>query len=215
MRKILIAIPSMDMVAAGFAQSLASLNKTDYCAVSFVCGSLIYDARNKLAAQAIKLEADYVMWFDSDMTFKPDTMLQLLKDIEQNECDIVSGLYCRRTRPYTPVAFSKFDIEAEDKTATFEDYKGELEGLHEVEGVGFGCVLMKSDVIFEMFSKYGDCFAPIGKAGEDLSFCWRARQLGYKMFLDADVKCGHIGYQEITQSFYEAFKENLEDESNS
>ena len=53
--KILVAVPSMDSVAAGFAQSLATLNKFGQCSVSFICGSLIYDARNKLAAQATTL----------------------------------------------------------------------------------------------------------------------------------------------------------------
>lgn len=215
MRKILIAIPSMDFVAAGFAQSLATLNKIDYCAVSFVCGSLIYDARNKLAAQAVKLESDYIMWFDSDMIFQPDTMTRLLRDIEEKGCDMVSGLYFRRTKPYTPVVFEKLEVINDNEGAKFKDYTGELDGLREVEGVGFGCVLMKSDIVFEMFSKYGDCFAPIGKVGEDLSFCWRARELGYKVHVDFDVKCGHIGHQEITQSFFEAFQEYKEDESKS
>ena len=209
MRKILIAVPSADYVAAGFAQSLATLNKTDLCMVSFVCGSLIYDARNKLAAQSIKpgLEADYIMWFDSDMVFQPDTMLRLIKDIEEGDRDIVSGLYFRRSRPYTPVVFSKLRIRDNNEGAEFEDYHGELTGIKEVEGVGFGCVCMRTDVIFQMFAKYGDCFAPIGKVGEDLSFCWRARELGFKVFVDFDVKCGHIGHQEITQGFYEAFEE--------
>ena len=81
-KKTLIAVPAMDYVAAGFAASLAMLQKDGEALVSFICGSLIYDARNKLAAQAIKLEADYIMWFDSDMTFQPDTMRRLFKTME-------------------------------------------------------------------------------------------------------------------------------------
>ena len=201
-KKILIAIPSMDYVASGFAGSLATLAKVGECKISFICSSLIYDARNKLAAQAIESEADYILWLDSDMTFKPDTLIRLLKDIEDNNLDIVSALYFRRSHPYSPVAFSKFDFV--DNEAVFENYTGELSGLHKVEGVGFGCLLMDAQVVFDVFGKYGDCFSPIAKAGEDLSFLWKARQLGYETYLDCDIKCGHVGHVVVSQGFYEA-----------
>lgn len=203
MKKILIAVPSMDQVAAGFAQSLATLTKVGECSVSFVVGSLIYDSRNKLAAQAVKMEADYIMWFDSDMIFAPDTLEKLMKDLDEGR-DIVSGLYFRRSAPYTPVAFSKLGI-GEDDITEFQDYKGDLNGIHEIEGIGFGCVLMKMDVIFECFSKFGTCFSPIGKVGEDLSFCMRAKELGYKIYLDTDVKCGHVGHVIVTEGVYRAY----------
>ena len=202
--KILIAIPSMDMVAAGFASSLATLKKVGRCSISFICSSLVYDSRNKLAMQAIQGEYDYVMWFDSDMIFSPDTLERLLADIEEKGCDIASGVYFRRSMPYTPVVFSKIDIE--DGICKHEDYTGDLNGLVEVEGVGFGCVLMKTETIFQVFAKFEDCFSPIGKVGEDLSFCWRARKLGYKIFVDFDVKCGHVGSLIITQDFFESIR---------
>lgn len=204
MTKILIAIPSMDFVAAGFAASLATLRKVGETKISFICSSLVYDARNKLAAQAIQLDTDYILWLDSDMTFEPDTLVKLIKDIEESKdkIDIVSGLYFRRSSPYTPVAFETFDVV--DGEAKFEHYSGELTGLHEVGGVGFGCLLMSTQVVFDVFGKYGDCFSPIAKVGEDLSFLWRAAQLGYKTYLDCDVKCGHIGHVVVTEEIYKA-----------
>lgn len=202
--KILIAVPSMDYVAAGFAQCLATLNKIGQCAVAFVCGSLIYDARNKLAAQALKMEADYVMWFDSDMTFAPDTMRQLLKTMEaHDDAGLVSGVYFRRSAPYTPVIFDTFDIV--DGKAVWTDYEKDFDdSVVEVGGVGFGCVLVKSDVLIDCFGKYETCFSPIAKVGEDLSFCWRARELGYKTYVDTSVKCGHVGQVVVTEGLYKA-----------
>lgn len=207
MKKILIAIPTMDMVPMGFAQSLAMLNKVGECVVSSVVGSLIYDARNKLAAEAVKLEADYVMWFDSDMIFQADTLERLMKDLDDGK-DIVSGLYFRRSAPFSPVAFEKVNISSD--VCDFKDYHGALTGIHEVEGVGFGCVLMRSDILFECFSKYGTCFSPIGAVGEDLSFCWRARELGYKIYLDADIKLGHVGHLIVTEAAYRSLHDGGE-----
>ena len=80
---ILIAIPCMDMVSARFAQSLATLKKVGQCTVSFLMGSLIYDSRNKLAGYAVQMEADYMLWLDSDMVFPPDTLERMMKTIEE------------------------------------------------------------------------------------------------------------------------------------
>ncbi len=202
MKKILIAIPTMDMVPMGFAQSLAMLNKVGTCVVDSVVGSLIYDARNTLAAHAIKMEADYIMWFDSDMIFQADTLERLMKDLDEGR-DIVGGLYFRRSSPFSPVAFEELEIDMKQfRAIKSQGYEGELTGIHEVAGVGFGCVLMKTDVIVDCLAKYGTVFAPIGSVGEDLSFCWRARELGYKIYLDCDIKCGHVGHLIVTEQAY-------------
>ena len=58
--KILIAVPCMDSVAAQFAQALAMLEKVGSCLVSFVIGSLIYNSRNDLARQAMKMDCTHM-----------------------------------------------------------------------------------------------------------------------------------------------------------
>ena len=63
-KKILIAVPCMDMVSARFAQSLATLKRVHKCSISFLSGSLIYDSRNKLAGLAVEMEADYILWLE-------------------------------------------------------------------------------------------------------------------------------------------------------
>lgn len=203
--KILIGIPCMDQVAAPFTASLAMLDKAGFdCVVDMITGSLIYDSRNKIAGHAVETEADYILWLDSDMEFKPDTLARLMDDIKAG-ADIASGLYFRRGKPYTPVAFDSIDINDDGTAAGFKDYSGPLTGVHEVGGVGFGCVLMKADCIIDVFAKYGTCFTPLAGFGEDLSFCWRAKNLGYKIMLDTAVKCGHVGHVIITEDFYKAY----------
>ena len=97
--KILIAVPCMDQVPAPFCQSLAQIQKTGECVLAMKSGSLIYTSRNDLATQAIQIDADYVMWFDSDMVFKPDTMVRMLDTMQKNDIDILTGLYFRRVPP--------------------------------------------------------------------------------------------------------------------
>lgn len=197
MAKILICVPSMDQVAAGFAQSLAMLQKGgNETAVMFQVGSLVYDSRNKLAKQAIKMEADYTMWFDSDMIFQPDTMLRLL----EHNAPIVSGVYFRRSPPYHLVAFDKCDMETREWT----DLPLPSETV-KCGGVGFGCVLIKNEVLFDVAAKYSTWFDPMNGFGEDLSFCWRARQCGYDVLIDPSIQCGHVGHIVVNETFYKAY----------
>ena len=208
-KKILIAVPCMDMVSARFAQCLATLRKNGQCAVSFLIGSLIYDSRNKLAAMAVEMEADYVLWLDSDMVFPPDTLDRMLQVLDEHpEIDVLSGLYFRRGAPFSPVLFSKLEI-GEDGVLVFEDQKDLPDELFEIAGCGFGCVLMRTDLLLDIAAKEGGgvWFTPIANAGEDCAFCIRARREGYRIFCDPSISLGHMGYAPITKAFYQATKE--------
>lgn len=199
--KVLIAVPCMEQVAAEFAQSLATLNKRGECAVSFVIGSLIYDSRNKLAKQALAMGADVLVFFDSDMTFSADTLERLLKHIEDDK-DIVSGLYFKRRPPYTPVLYKS--LEANGKAEDFVDYP--QNSLFKVEGCGFGCVAINTKVLYEIALSCGNWFEPLEHYGEDLSFCYRAKQRGIDIYCDSSIKLGHIGHAVITEEAYQMLK---------
>ena len=203
--KVLIAVPCMDQVPAPFCQSLALLQKVGECTLAMQSGSLIYTSRNTLATNAIQMEADYVFWLDSDMVFKPDTLIRMMDTLQKNDLDILTGLYFRRVPPYSPVLYDK--IEIEDRICDWSEFKRIPDGLFEVGACGFGCVLMKTDVFFDVQSKFGNMFAPIDNNGEDIAFCWRARQCGYKIICDPSVLCGHVGYSVVDGQFYKAFHE--------
>lgn len=202
---ILIAIPSMDTVPAVFTQSLAMLQKVGNCAVAFQVGSLVYDSRNKLGKKAIEMDSDLVLWLDSDMVFEPNLLVDMVKTLEDNALDMLTGIYYRRKEPYTPVIFDKTEILESTGCVTTE-FETIPDGLFEVGSCGFGCVLMKTQVMFDVMARYRDLFGPIGRVGEDISFCWRARQCGYRIFADPSIKLGHYSQQIVTRQFYEAFK---------
>ena len=203
----------MDQVPAQFANSIATL--TSYgiegveISLRFNLGSLVYTSRNYLALMAMQDEADLIMWFDSDMVFNPDTLLRLLKDIDDG-ADFVTGVYYRRTAPFTPTLFSKLDINEEGVAIWDQIEEVPDKGLFEVAGCGFGCVLMKTDIARDVFKKFGRLFSPIGEVGEDLSFCWRARECGYKLMCDPDIPLGHVAHTMVTKDFYKNYKKASE-----
>lgn len=207
--KILIAIPSMDTVPVQFASSLAMLQRTGDCSVAFQVGSLVYTARNDLAKAAIKSEADLVFWLDSDMVFAPNTLTDMVKTLEEHpEIDILSGVYFRRRPPYSPVLLEELELDEEGK-CTSKDLEEIPEGLFEVAGAGFGCVLMRTEVLMAIIAEnQGRCFDPFLGVGEDLSFCIRARRLGYKVMVDPAMECGHVGNAIITGDVWEEYRKH-------
>lgn len=206
MSKIMIAVPCMDQVPAPFAQSLAMIRKPDDdVACSFQMGSLIYTSRNNLALQAMKAEFDYMLWLDSDMVFQQDLLVKMKQVMDEKDLDFLTGLYFRRVPPFTPVLFDQLDID-ENGICTWTDWKDVPEGMFKIGGCGFGCVLIKTDVLFDVQSKFGEMFNPIANMGEDLSFCWRARQCGYDIWCDPSLVCGHVGYTIINDKFYQSYR---------
>ena len=199
--KTLIAVPTMDTVPAQFAHSLATMEKVDECAVAFQIGSLIHAARNDLAMKALKNGFEQVLWLDSDMVFPQDTLRRLMKGREKG--DIVSGLYYRRVAPFSPVLFD--ELKADEAQATWSEFEEIPDHLFEVGGCGFGCVLTPTDIFIDMLTEYGTLFEPFKGLGEDLSFCIRARQLGFKIVCDPTIKCGHVGHYVVTEDFFKTY----------
>lgn len=205
--KILIATPVWCDVKAEFTTSILSLNKYLDTQFSIATGSVVYESRNKLVLKAINGEFDYILWLDSDMVFPPDTLEKLLEDAE-NGIDCVSGLYFTRVPPtIKPVIVKELnyerinDTQIKNEAIFYTDYP--VDSLFEVAGFGFGCALTKTSVLVDISNKFScSPFSPLLNLGEDYSFCWRANQMGLKLYCDSRVKCGHIGQITITEDMY-------------
>lgn len=209
--KILIAVPCHNMVAAEFALSLSNLQKIDQCAVLGKIGSLVYVARDELAKAAVACNADYIFWLDSDMTFDPDILKRMMDVIQREDIDILSGLYFRRVEPYTPTLFEHLDVK--DDIVEWKNFHHIPAEPFEIAGCGFGCVLMKTDIAVEVQTKFNAMFTPLNGVGEDLAFCWRARQCGYRIWCDPRITLGHVGYNIVTKDFFLKFQERSNEEN--
>lgn len=202
--KVFIAVPSMDTVPALFCQSLALLQRAGDTVIGFEVGSLVYNARNNLARQAVKSEADYVLWLDSDMVFVPDLLQKMLRVARENDIDFLTALAFRRKPPYTPTLFDK--LEKVDKGASYTTLMSVPEGRFKVGGCGFAGVLMTTDVLLSVMARFeGRMFDPLPGFGEDVAFCWRARQCGYDIWCDSDIELGHVGNCIVTRKYFEAY----------
>lgn len=204
--KTLIAIPCLDMIPVDFASSLINLRKPDDTAYAFHANSLIYDSRNMFSANAIEKGYDRILWLDSDMLIMPDTLERLNRDMDENNLDYVSALCFKRHLPTSPCVYKKLvykqnkDGTVNAKAETMWDYPKDT--LFECAGTGFGAVLTKTEMLKDVWEHYGPPFQPMIQMGEDLAFCYRAAQLGYKLYCDSRIKAGHVGQMVYTESIY-------------
>lgn len=201
--KTLIAVPCMDQVAALFAQSLAMLRKTEDTIFGMQIGSLIYTARNDFAKMVISQNADALLFFDSDVTFEPDVLEKMEQHIKDGK-DIVTGVYFKRRSPFSPVLYEELSYDAETGESKWKDLPDIPEGkdLFEVAGCGMGCCMISKKVILDLLLNYQTWFTPFANFGEDLAFCIRARQLGYKIWCDPTISLGHVGQLIINEQIW-------------
>lgn len=204
--KTLIALPCMDMVHTIFLKSLLSMDRIGQCGFAFSCSSLIYDARNQLAKQAVNEGYDRVLWLDSDMDFQPDLLKQLSADMDEGR-EFVTGLYFKRKAPVKPVIYKSLGFYKDEGVegvtpvaVPYEDYP--QDSIFTIAACGFGGCLVSVDLINRVGQKFGLPFSPVMGFGEDLSFCTRVTELGVEMFCDSRVKMGHVGLGTITEETY-------------
>ena len=151
--KVFIAVPSMDTVPALFCQSLALLQRAGDTMIGFEVGSLVYNARNNLARQAIAAEADYVLWLDSDMVFGPDFLQRMMKVCTENDISFLTALCFRRKPPFTPTLFDRLDKM--EHGASYTTLMSVPEGRFKVGGCGLAGVLMTLDVLLSVSARFG------------------------------------------------------------
>lgn len=186
----------MDTVPVEFMLSMINLRRPDDTYYTVQVGSLVYDSRNMLTAKALMNNYDRVLWIDSDMVFEADTLEKLSEDMD-NGLDFVSALCFKRKTPTGPCVYSDIRYGQDDdgilhaEADTMRDYPENA--LFECAGAGFGLVLVSTEMLGRIWEKHGPPFDPMPQMGEDLAFCWRAKQEGYKMYCDSRIKVGHVG----------------------
>lgn len=196
-RPILISFPSGDIVHADFCARLShlclySVARGLYVGVHNIKTTEIDIARGVQGWEALRQKASHILCLDSDMSFPPDTLARLLKHGK----DIVGVTYCQRR---TPRGLTHESLSG--------DYQLSADPLCEVKSLGFGCILISTDVFRKVPRPW---FQSIYLGGvddrgaekhrsEDRAFCDRAREAGFKVWCDTVLSrevrhCGQFDY---------------------
>jgi len=181
-----------------------------------LCGNSNVTAARNLSIQevfiqeeAVKYKFDYLLFIDSDVIFAFEDIQKLLA----YQKDVIAGTYFAKSIPFFPVA-GYYDInKIENGFPKVTKEQVSSKKLLEVDWVGCGFLLLKRKIIdkieypwFDM--RVIDLPKPAKRGGnitikkellsEDISFCTKIRELGYKIFLDTSVLLKHIGKSNFT-----------------
>lgn len=205
--KTIIGLPCLNMVHTSFLASFTKLHPVGEIHLVIERCSLTYDARNNITIKAFESNADRILMIDSDMTFNEDMMQRMSARLDEG-CDMVCGLFFKRSLPTVPVIYKQLAPPFEDeekniktRIVPYTDYP--RDSLFEVEGCGFGAVMMTTELAKAVWETYKEpAFHPYQWCGEDMAFCYKVRQMGRKIWCDSSIKVGHTGEVEFNETTY-------------
>ena len=200
--KLAIGLPiSDDKVYTQFFLSFVALDKPEGTVVLYpktqFHTSDIGKVRDSLCVQAIEAGCTHLLMMDTDQVYHDEDIIKRLLDHRK---DIVCGKVHRRYPPFEPI------LNIGRKHVS--DELIEKGGLIEVDATGTGCMMIDLDVLraVEMPWFNNGINDEGGVVGEDVNFCYKAKEKGFKVFVDCDVTIGHIALVQVGQTLYNVFK---------
>ena len=177
-------------------------DKIEFVYPDIFVGRIFHDfARNKYVEQFLASDCDILWFLDSDI-LPPDRVIDLITE-HGDKWDLAGAPY--------PVWMTVDGYE--DKQVVFCVYRNkdgdkklhaakvpENGGTDFVEGMATGCIFIKRNVLEAMKKpyfefKYSEDSREIME-GEDLGFCLKVNELGFKFFTDFSMLCHH--YKKIS-----------------
>ena len=159
--------------------------------------------RMNIVKQARELQADYILFLDTDHTFPKELLHRLLS----HRLEIVAANCVTKTIPASPTARSKSADPKGD--VVFTDPGNH--GVEQVWRVGTGVMLVQAKIFEKLGSGCWEMkYLPEAETyqGEDWSFCAACEQAGIPIYVDhsASQHVGHEGMMEYTHDYVGVLK---------
>lgn len=189
-KRILIGIPTAKYIEPETFRSIYDLDVPEDVDITFqyFYGYNIDQVRNLIADWATRY--DYLFSVDSDIVLPKDCLVKMLN----HDVDIVSGVYIQRKPGKEILEIYRNNSHGGMSNVSYDELLPA--GLHKINGCGFGCVLVKSDIIrkigYPQF-KYHSALNHNNTISEDVDFCRKAANVGANIFVDSSIVCDHIG----------------------
>jgi hypothetical protein len=169
---------------------------------SVAVGNYVPAQRELIMGDAIDEMFDYLFFVDDDIALPERALEFLLQTAEADpRIGVVGGLYYSRdsVRPVTVADWNSDDTSSAHIPA-FSSTDAVL-----VDGIGFGCALLRVAVARELQAPYFPAHIYIERAArrarlcdEDYLYCERVRKAGYTVRLDGRVRCRHYDRESDT-----------------
>jgi hypothetical protein len=222
-----IAVIGSDLEYVECRDSIMQLQTRPGDQMRFIRATKGYEARQMALNEFKASSHGFILFLDQDQVFPPDT----LERLRSHKLPYVSGYYMRRRfNPILPVWYEYPEVNG----LPFTNFVREPERgqLHKLGASGWGCMLVHRAVIealqpilkgepeileddmdvwpYDLAAvvKGEESIKPLrGKkdvVGSDLRFPFFAREVGFTLYGDPDVRCGHITHYPLSPDDYSA-----------
>lgn len=198
--RLLLGIPSAGAPAAPFLESLAKLElpALEHFDRAVITGNYVPAQRDLIVERALESNADLLLMCDDDMVLPPDAFTGLFAALESDTKAAIAGALYYSRDGFRPMVVDRWD-EADTRTAIIPAFDREPVA---VDGVGFGCVLIRTSALRELMPPYfaAHIFMERGAGrvrvcNEDYLLCARLRRAGWRVLLAPGIRCGHFDRQ--------------------
>lgn len=154
-------------------------------------GLPIDEAREKLAETAIELKCKYIFYLDDDVVPSCMIIKRLYKILEQHpEAAVAAGIYTPRIKDQEPMVFKELGM------GPHWDWK--FGDLIECKGVASGAMMVRTAALANISRPWFRTVTENPRNPEqsfmvtdDLYFCNKVDEAGYKIFADGGSLCSH------------------------
>jgi hypothetical protein len=195
--KLFLGIPSAGTPAPQFVESLAKIvfpPGTASLERAVITGNYVPAQRDLIVERALERGAGVLIMCDDDMVLEPSTIATLCEALTNDPTAALAGALYYSRDGFRPMAVDRWD-PADTRTAIVPGFDREPVA---VDGVGFGCVAIRTSSLQAMVPPYfaANVYVERGAGrvrvcNEDYLFCARLREAGARVLLVPGARCLH------------------------
>lgn len=174
-------------------------------------GPRISSSRCLLVDEFLATRFEWLLMVDADMFWTPEDVHYVLQSADRKERPIMGGLcFADQVGNLFPTIYA---LGEDGSYHVALEYPKDT--VLPVDGTGAAFLLVHRDVYTAVRAANADHPHPVfadtivngAERGEDLTFCARAKELGYPIYVDTRAKIGHVKQRYLTEPEYDAAKD--------
>ena len=173
-------------------------------------GPRVAATRNNLVREFLLTDAAWFLGIDTDQYWHPDDLKRLIDAADPVKRPVIGGLvFADQGGQLFPTLYKEGDESNFHVALAYP-----RDSIVEVDGTGAAFLMVHRRVIERMAQKYPEPHPWFQETvvngvdrGEDLTFCTRVRELGYKIYVHTGVKVGHVKTRYLTEKEYDLSNE--------
>lgn len=218
---VVVAYPSGGYVHARFCRAL--VNAVAW-SVDKIAGQIMVEAgpriastRNAIVTEFLRSEGEWLLMVDTDMVFGHTFIDEMLEAADAETMPILGAL-CFGVKDGNRLYPTLYQLPR-DGWSQDRPLLNKPSLMHtaltgepvEVDATGAACLLVHRRVFETMGAKYPKPYRWFAESvlgewevGEDITFCLRAKDSGFPIYVHTGIDVGHIKTQVLTRELYEA-----------